>query len=300
MFGGGGGSSPSSAKSHLARSSWDLEASAPRASTPAMGRRSTWRSPCISASGSPYRLGCAAPDVKRSAAVAGTSGCRDPLWSGCARSGSALRRARPADFERVRFLSVSRLAQSAGGDLLCRWHERSTSVRYIPAIGAGSYTGCYVGLRVAGGAGGEGDGRARQPSSAQVRHDARSFYEIMARAALEAIGLRTLLEEFARAEQELRNADEGSTVVVYADATTPPEDLSDFPQDELSEPPVTRMGCESGVVAAPNRGERKLGGPRTLACGASGRLSPCSEQPPAEPRSRSLYRRQGVSTSPVS
>ena len=86
-----------------------------------------------------------------------------------------------------------------------------------------------------------------------------AFYEIMARAALEAIGLRTLLEEFARAEQELRNADEGSTVVVYADATTPPEDLSDFPQDELSEPPVTRMGCESGVVAAPNRGERKSG-----------------------------------------
>jgi hypothetical protein len=86
-----------------------------------------------------------------------------------------------------------------------------------------------------------------------------AFYEIMASAALDAIGLQTLLEEFARAEQELRNADEGSKLAVNADTTTPPEDSSVFPQDELSEPPVTRMGYESGVVAAPSPGERERG-----------------------------------------
>jgi hypothetical protein len=86
-----------------------------------------------------------------------------------------------------------------------------------------------------------------------------AFYEIMASAALDAIGLQTLLEEFARAEQELRNADEGSKLAVNADTTTPPEDSSAFPQNELSEPPVTRMGYESGVVAAPSRGERERG-----------------------------------------
>jgi hypothetical protein len=86
-----------------------------------------------------------------------------------------------------------------------------------------------------------------------------AFYEIMARAALDAIGLPTLLEEFARAEQELRTADEGSTLGVSADTTTLPGDSFAFPKYELSEPPVTRMGYESDVVAAPRRGERERG-----------------------------------------
>ena len=86
-----------------------------------------------------------------------------------------------------------------------------------------------------------------------------AFYEIMASAALDAIGLQTLLEEVARAEQELRKADEGSNLAVNADTTTPPGDSSVFPDYELSEPPVTRMGYEGGVVAGPSRGERERG-----------------------------------------
>jgi hypothetical protein len=88
---------------------------------------------------------------------------------------------------------------------------------------------------------------------------AAAFYEIMARAALEAIGLRTLLEEFERAEQELRDADEKSNPAVHADTTTPPEDSYVVPQYELNEPPVQRKGCQSGVVATPRRpeGEKK-------------------------------------------
>jgi hypothetical protein len=86
-----------------------------------------------------------------------------------------------------------------------------------------------------------------------------AFYEIMARAALEAMGLQTLLEEVARAEQELRNADEGSNLAFHADTTTPPEDPSVFFRYEPSEPPAQRMGYESRVGAAPSRveGERR-------------------------------------------
>src|ERR1700734_3117031 len=47
-----------------------------------------------------------------------------------------------------------------------------------------------------------------------------AFYEVMARAALDAMGLRTLLEELARAEQEVKKADEESGLALNADATT--------------------------------------------------------------------------------
>ena len=66
----------------------------------------------------------------------------------------------------------------------------------------------HAGLPVAGGAGGEGVGRARQPPDAQVREDAEAFYEVMARAALDAIGLPALLERVARAERKVRTTDE--------------------------------------------------------------------------------------------
>ena len=48
----------------------------------------------------------------------------------------------------------------------------------------------------------------------------RAFYEVMARAALHAAGLQALLEDLARAEQELEKADEGPTLPVKADAAT--------------------------------------------------------------------------------
>jgi hypothetical protein len=47
-----------------------------------------------------------------------------------------------------------------------------------------------------------------------------AFYEVMARAALEAVGLQALLEDLARAEQELKNADEGPTLPIKADVGT--------------------------------------------------------------------------------
>jgi hypothetical protein len=84
-----------------------------------------------------------------------------------------------------------------------------------------------------------------------------AFYEIMARAALDVIGLQTLLEDLARAEQELKHADEGSNLAVNADnAATLPEEPSDSPQYELNVPPVTDIGHENGILNTPSRREQ--------------------------------------------
>jgi hypothetical protein len=88
-----------------------------------------------------------------------------------------------------------------------------------------------------------------------------AFYEVMARAALDAIGLQALLEESARAEQELKNVEEGPNLVVDDDAvTTLPEEPAVSPPYVLSVPPVTRLGYEDGALAPPSprkRGTRK-------------------------------------------
>ena len=47
-----------------------------------------------------------------------------------------------------------------------------------------------------------------------------AFYEVMARAALDGAGLQALLEDLARAEQELKKVDEGPTLPMKADAAT--------------------------------------------------------------------------------
>jgi len=86
-----------------------------------------------------------------------------------------------------------------------------------------------------------------------------AFYEVMARAALEAIGLQTLLEELARAEQERRKDDEESHLVVITDTAAFPEEPPVAPVDVLSVAPVTRMGYENGVFLAPSRRERGTG-----------------------------------------
>jgi hypothetical protein len=86
-----------------------------------------------------------------------------------------------------------------------------------------------------------------------------AFYEVMARAALDAIGLQALLEESARAEQELKDADEGSNLATNADTTMVSEESSVSPQDVLGVPPVKRMGYENGALAAPSRRERETG-----------------------------------------
>ncbi len=84
------------------------------------------------------------------------------------------------------------------------------------------------------------------------------FYEIMARTALDAIGLQTLLEELARAEQELKHADEKSTHGINADtATILPEEPPDPPQYGLDVPPVMRIGYEARDLDTPDRHEHE-------------------------------------------
>ena len=83
-----------------------------------------------------------------------------------------------------------------------------------------------------------------------------AFYEVMARAALDAIGLQALLGELAGAEQELKNADDESDLALNADAATLSEEPSVSPQYALEVPPVTRMGYENGVRDKESRGER--------------------------------------------
>jgi hypothetical protein len=81
-----------------------------------------------------------------------------------------------------------------------------------------------------------------------------AFYEVMARAALDAIGLQSLLEESAQAHEELKNADEGPDLAVNADAvTTPPEDPSGCLGQKLNVPPVTRLGYEKSLLVPPSR-----------------------------------------------
>jgi hypothetical protein len=75
-----------------------------------------------------------------------------------------------------------------------------------------------------------------------------AFYEVMARAALDAI------------VQELENADKGPKPAVSAEAVTaPPEEQSASPQRVLSVPPVTRIGPENGALPTAGRhgGTRK-------------------------------------------
>jgi hypothetical protein len=89
-----------------------------------------------------------------------------------------------------------------------------------------------------------------------------AFYEIMARAALDAMGLQTLLEELARAEQELKHADERSSDLgVNAHTATTlyeelSEELSDSPQYVLNVVLVTRICYENGLPHTPKRHEQ--------------------------------------------
>ena len=83
-----------------------------------------------------------------------------------------------------------------------------------------------------------------------------AFYEVMARAALDAIGLEAMLEESAQAEQALKNAEEGSGLAVNADDVNRlPEEPSVTPLHVLSVPPVTRLGYENRLRDTPSRPE---------------------------------------------
>ena len=106
-----------------------------------------------------------------------------------------------------------------------------------------------------------------------------AFYEVMACAALDAMGLQALLEELARAERELKDADEGPALVVDADVAAPfPEEPSAPPPHVLT-PPPTDFGHENGVAVIHRADGSKRGGrPRMLASGASERL--LSDRPP--------------------
>jgi hypothetical protein len=84
-----------------------------------------------------------------------------------------------------------------------------------------------------------------------------AFYEVMARAALDAIGLQSLLEELAGAVQELEKAEEGPDLVVDTDAiTTPPTEgqpVSESPRYELSVPQLTQGNHEMEPLPPPSR-----------------------------------------------
>lgn len=84
-----------------------------------------------------------------------------------------------------------------------------------------------------------------------------AFYEVMARAALDAIGLQSLLEELAGAVQKLEKAEEGPDLVVDTDAITtlPTEEqpVSESPRYELSVPQLTQGSHEMEPLPPPSR-----------------------------------------------
>ncbi len=88
-----------------------------------------------------------------------------------------------------------------------------------------------------------------------------AFYEVMARAALDAVGLQALLEELAGAVEELEKAEEGPDLVVDTDAiTTPPTEeqqpVSESPRYDLSVPQLTQGSREMEALPPPSRPER--------------------------------------------
>lgn len=86
-----------------------------------------------------------------------------------------------------------------------------------------------------------------------------AFYEVMARAALVAIGLRELLEEVevTRAQQELRIPDEAPTCTVNAStATTLDDALPDAHQYTLNAPEAKHNAWEDGGFDARSHFER--------------------------------------------
>src|ERR1700722_13475618 len=84
-----------------------------------------------------------------------------------------------------------------------------------------------------------------------------AFYEVMARAAPDAAGLQALLEQLRRAEQELKNANEGPNLAVNADpATTLPEQPFVSPQYVMWVPPATRNDYQKVVIDTRSRRER--------------------------------------------
>jgi hypothetical protein len=93
-----------------------------------------------------------------------------------------------------------------------------------------------------------------------------AFYEIMARAALEAMGLQALLNELAEAVRLQKGADEGSHPAVNAEsATTMPEEPADCPQHVSYAPPGTPFVHEKGVrdtAKQRERATRKVAGAR--------------------------------------
>ena len=93
-----------------------------------------------------------------------------------------------------------------------------------------------------------------------------AFYEVMARAALDAVGLQGLLEELAGSAQKFDDADEGPILAVETDAiTTPPEEPCVSSGYLPCVPKVTPVGSENGVLptpARPGRGTRKAEGAR--------------------------------------
>lgn len=88
-----------------------------------------------------------------------------------------------------------------------------------------------------------------------------AFYQVMARSALDAIGLQALLEDLARAEEELKTTEESADLAAEIEvATTIPEEpavSSQTVQTELSVPSTTCIVSATGVRDARSRPGRK-------------------------------------------
>jgi hypothetical protein len=100
--------------------------------------------------------------------------------------------------------------------------------------------------------------RDNHPMPASV-NTPEAFYEVMARAALDAFDLRALLDEVGalRAERELRVTEEVSTPVVNAEtATAPPSRPPVSTTYTLNAPQAMHNGWEDGVRETNSRDER--------------------------------------------
>ena len=113
-------------------------------------------------------------------------------------------------------------------------------------------TSCWWSWRRRGWPGGDSRPTPRSVTTPEA------FYEVLARAALDAIGLRAILEDLARADKELNIiADEASTQAENDDATTMlPDEPPVSPQHELTAPLATLRDTESRARARNAEGQK--------------------------------------------
>ena len=95
------------------------------------------------------------------------------------------------------------------------------------------------------------------PQSVTTRE---AFYDVMARAALDGIGLEALLAELPQAEQEEHGEEEDAPLVVDDCAATASAEVLPIPAPQtVHVGPAIRVDSEKGALGMPGRHERGLG-----------------------------------------